>query len=407
MIPANLANAKERYESEQQLAALQREVRTRYGVGDFGGADGAAAAAADPELATAAARAAEDASTTFGGVVIHSSREDEAANASSAAAVAATQREAKLPLTEVAKAAVAMARRVLGADHPVVASCLNDLAVILKAQGEFAQAIEAYTDALGVYAATVGEEHPSFATAQHNLGLAYRALAESGGAIGSGEGSGQGGPSSLERQILLDRAAEQVEAALRARRAEHGTRHRDIATSLGALAGVYRAMGLNRHGTAENAVRAEAAEALAAAQQAKAAKQAKAKKAKRRQLPNVSATPLANAEGLLAEALAMHRELDVAKAGAGAAQPAPSAWTATALNNLAFHHKTVGAFEAAQPLYLDALAARTTSLGDEHPDTISTKHNLAELLMASGEPEAAAVLQAEILTTLGHEVDEV
>ena len=128
MIPANLANAKERYESEQQLAALQREVRTRYGVGDFGGADGAAAAAADPELATAAARAAEDASTTFGGVVIHSSREDEAANASSAAAVAATQREAKLPLTEVAKAAGAMARRVLGADHPVVASCLSPLA---------------------------------------------------------------------------------------------------------------------------------------------------------------------------------------------------------------------------------------------------------------------------------------
>jgi hypothetical protein len=396
MIPSTLANAKERYESEQQLAALQREVRTRYAAADFGAADADAVAASDPEAAAAAERAAEDAATTFGGIVIHSSTA--ADNAAGGAG-----KEGKLALTEVAKEATAMARRVLGADHPVVASCLNDLAVVLKAQSEFAQAIEALTDALGVYAQTVGEEHPSFATAQHNLGLAYRALAESGGTIGDGGG----GPSSLERQILLDRAAEQLEGALKARCEAHGLRHRDIATTMVSLAGVHRAMGLNRHGNAAAAVAAEA-EAAAKAVKSKeavadvaaaAAAAEKKKKKRRRALPGISATPLLNAATLLQEALEMHRELDREK---NAASAQPSSWTATALNNLAFHHKTVGAFDAAQPLYLEALAARTEALGDAHPDTVAAKHNLAELLIAAGEPEAAAVLQAEILKTLGH-----
>ena len=410
MIPSTLANAKERYESEQQLAALQREVRTRYAAADFGAADADAVAASDPEAAAAAERAAEDAATTFGGIVIHSSTAAAAAAADDAAGGAGgagKEGNGKLALTEVAKEATAMARRVLGADHPVVASCLNDLAVVLKAQGELAQAIEALTDALGVYAATVGEEHPSFATAQHNLGLAYRALAESGGAIGGGGGGG-GGPSSLERQILLDRAAEQLEGALKARCEAHGLRHRDIATTMVSLAGVHRAMGLNRHGNATAAVAAEAEaaakavkakEAVADVAAAAAAAEKKKKKKRRRALPGISATPLLNAATLLQEALEMHRELDREK---NAAAAPPSSWTATALNNLAFHHKTVGAFDAAQPLYLEALAARTEALGDAHPDTVAAKHNLAELLIAAGEPEAAAVLQAEILKTLGH-----
>ena len=58
-------------------------------------------------------------------------------------------------------------------------------------------------------------------------------------------------------------------------------------------------------------------------------------------------------------------------------------------------------FADAQAAYEAALALREGLLGPAHADALATKHNLAELLIARGDDLAAAVLQQQILDTLG------
>eukprot|EP01041_Mallomonas_annulata_P003330 gene3330-6591_t len=76
--------------------------------------------------------------------------------------------------------------------------------------------------------------------------------------------------------------------------------------------------------------------------------------------------------------------------------------TATVLNNLGFLLKTKGgsAMEEAQSCYDEALSIRSGSLGDKHPDTIVTMHNLSELLYSKGDQEGALVWQNRIVALL-------
>ena len=94
IIPSTKADAEARAGDEKQLATLQRQVRSRFAKGEFG------------EEGEGTAR--------------------------------------RPALSEVAAATTRIARATLGDDHPVVGSCLNDEAVVLKATGEYAQAVDAY-----------------------------------------------------------------------------------------------------------------------------------------------------------------------------------------------------------------------------------------------------------------------
>jgi tetratricopeptide (TPR) repeat protein len=70
--------------------------------------------------------------------------------------------------------------------------------------------------------------------------------------------------------------------------------------------------------------------------------------------------------------------------------------TATILNNLGLMHKSNKMFAAANECYSEALNVRTEILGESHPDTIVTMHNIAELLLAQGQVGAAAKLQEKV-----------
>lgn len=59
--------------------------------------------------------------------------------------------------------------------------------------------------------------------------------------------------------------------------------------------------------------------------------------------------------------------------------------TIVSLNNLAEMHRTLGEYAQALPLYLRALEAREKTLGAEHPDTATSLSNLAGLYRAQGE----------------------
>ena len=93
------------------------------------------------------------------------------------------------------------------------------------------------------------------------------------------------------------------------------------------------------------------------------------------------------AERLLLASIALLREVE----GKGALT------TSTALNNAGFLFKERGEYLKAKAFYREALDIRHAKLGEKHPDSIATRHNVAECLRASGDEEGAQQIQREIL----------
>ncbi|MFQ5896988.1 MAG: tetratricopeptide repeat protein [Candidatus Methylomirabilia bacterium] len=65
-----------------------------------------------------------------------------------------------------------------GPEDPRVATTLNNLAVLYKAQGQYAQAEPLYQRALAIKGKVLGPEHPSLATSLNNLAGLYVAQGE-------------------------------------------------------------------------------------------------------------------------------------------------------------------------------------------------------------------------------------
>jgi tetratricopeptide (TPR) repeat protein len=65
--------------------------------------------------------------------------------------------------------ALAICEKALGPEHPSTAGCLNNLALLLKAQGNLAEAVPLYERALAIDEKALGPEHPDTATDLNNL----------------------------------------------------------------------------------------------------------------------------------------------------------------------------------------------------------------------------------------------
>ena len=81
--------------------------------------------------------------------------------------------------------------------------------------------------------------------------------------------------------------------------------------------------------------------------------------------------------------------------------------TATCLNNLGYVLKSQVKNDQSKLMYEEALDIRTSILGTKHPETIVSMHNLAELLITSGENEKASKLQHQILEIIDKNEDKV
>jgi tetratricopeptide (TPR) repeat protein len=75
----------------------------------------------------------------------------------------------------VAKKALELAEKSVGPNHPDVATSLNNLAGIYRAQGQYAQAEPLYRRSLVIREKALGPDHPDVATSLRNLALLYRA----------------------------------------------------------------------------------------------------------------------------------------------------------------------------------------------------------------------------------------
>lgn len=81
--------------------------------------------------------------------------------------------------------------------------------------------------------------------------------------------------------------------------------------------------------------------------------------------------------------------------------------TATCLNNLGYVLKLQIRNDESKLMYEEALDIRTSILGTKHPETIVSMHNLAELLITSGENEKASKLQHQILEVIDKNDDKI
>jgi tetratricopeptide (TPR) repeat protein len=85
---------------------------------------------------------------------------------------------------------------------------------------------------------------------------------------------------------------------------------------------------------------------------------------------------------------------------------AADALTATILSNYGLFLKDQSRFADAQKVYEKALDTRSATLGDTHPDTIVSMHNLAECHLSMGQEEESVALQEKILRVMGHSIEE-
>jgi len=234
----------------------------------------------------------------------------------------------------------ALSLSTFGAEHPASASAACNLALMHKHCGEVDAAIGLYREAHAQYEATVGATHASTATVASNLALLLRDSA-----------AAEEGTLAEARTLLL--------SALDARAALHGDAHPLASVTRQHLASVLRLEG-DVDGAA--AMLEAAVDALEA---------------------DVAGTADSHADFQRASAA------DDARLR-----------LAGALNSLGLLEKERENHARAGELYEESAALREAALGPAHPDTIASRNNIAENLLAAGgaENEAAAQkVQRDIL----------
>ncbi|CAM9318329.1 unnamed protein product [Ectocarpus sp. 8 AP-2014] len=152
-----------------------------------------------------------------------------------------------LPLFERSQA---MQEKVLGREHPDVATSLNNRAGLLESQGKYDEADPLFARALQILAATVGEEHPNYAEALNNragLLMSQRKFAEAQPLFEKALAIkkialGVDHPSTItsrawmadlyKKQGFLDKASPLLEEVVNARERVQGRNHPDVASAL-------------------------------------------------------------------------------------------------------------------------------------------------------------------------------
>ena len=204
--------------------------------------------------------------------------------------------------------ALVITETIYGLHHPIVATDLSNLAAVLLAQGNYAKALPLHQRALAIRETTFGPTHPITAQSLNNLAELLRTLQQHATA-----------------RPLYERALAIHEAVF-------GPHHRTTATSLNNLA-----------------------------------------------LLLVAQSDYIRARPLYERALTIQEEI------LGPKHPD----TARSLSNLAALLEAQGDYVAARPLYERALAIRETTLGLSHPSTALSLNNLAVLLITQGDYAAA------------------
>ena len=254
--------------------------------------------------------------------------------------------------------ALAMRRKLLGNEHPDVATSLHNMALVLDYQGKLAEAETMHREALAMRRKLLGNEHPDVATSLNNLADV------------------------VQRQGKLAEAETLHREALAMRRKLLGNEHTDVAESLNDLAVVLNSQG--KLAEAETMLR----EALAM---------------ERKLLGNEhqdvaeSLNDLAivlQAQGKLAEAETMHREaLAMTRKLLGNEHPDVE----TVFSNLVGVFQAQGKLAEVETSLREAVMMSKKLLGDEHPGVATPLHNLAIVLEKQGKLAETEAVDREVV----------
>ncbi len=297
--------------------------------------------------------------------------------------------------------ALAIREKALGPDHPDTAESLNNLALLLQAEGDLAGARPLFERALAIYQKVLGPAHSSTATGFNNLALLLQAQGDHAGARPLYERAlaiyekvlGAEHPStaaSLNNLAFLletqgERAAAQplYERVLAIDEKVLGPDHPATAADLSSLAR------LLMEGGDPAKARPLFERALAIRENTLGPDHPETVKS----LDNL-ANLLHDQNELAAARLYYERALAVREKVLGPDHPL----TAQCLNNLAALLQDQGDLAGAHPLYERALKIYEQALGPDHPNTNRGRRNLARLLLATGCPAEALGLGQAALT---------
>jgi tetratricopeptide (TPR) repeat protein len=236
--------------------------------------------------------------------------------------------------------ALAIRERALGPEHPDTAMSLNNLALLLKDQGDLAGARPLVERALAIREKALGHDHPDTAESLNTFALLLY-----------GQGDLAGARPLFERALAIN------EKTL-------GSEHPDTATSLNNLAALLQAEGdLTKPRPLHERALAIREETLGSGH------------------PD-TATSLINLANLLQDLgdlvgarPLIERALAINEKALGPEHPV----TATSLSNLAGLLQDQGDLTGARPLIERALAIYEKAVGPEHPDTARTRERLRTL----------------------------
>jgi tetratricopeptide (TPR) repeat protein len=248
--------------------------------------------------------------------------------------------------------AIEIGEKMLGAEHPILAIYLNNLAGLYYSQGKYEQAEPLFLRVIEIGEKMLGAEYPTLASYLNNLAELYRV-----------QGKYE------QAEPLIKRVIEIKDKAL-------DKDHPGLASSISILAIIY-----NRQGKYEEAelLYLRAIEIF--------------EKALGKEHPNV-ATALNNlsalyyAQGKYEEAEPLYiRAIEIDEKALGKEHPG----LATALNNLAVLYRAQGKYEDAEPLYLRVIEIFEKTLLDDHPNLATGYMNYAIFLKETGREAEARV----------------
>jgi tetratricopeptide (TPR) repeat protein len=257
------------------------------------------------------------------------------------------------------ESALAICEKVLGPKHPDTATNLNDLALLLRDQGDLARARPLLERALAIYEEVLGPEHPYTATSLQNLAAL------------------------LHNQRDLAGARPLKERALEIRMKVLGPQHPDTAVSLNDLGWLLSDQGDLPAAKTLFGRALTIFEAVFGPEHPEGANT----------LSNIASLLAAQGDSVAARA-AFERALAIREKMLGPEHPK----TGTSLNNLALQLMEQGDLAGARPLLERALAIGQKVLGPEHPDVAKGLSNLARLLNKAGHASDAEPLFLKAIT---------
>jgi tetratricopeptide (TPR) repeat protein len=246
---------------------------------------------------------------------------------------------------------LAIRERAFGAEHPLTAASLHNLARLLRDQGQFEGSRSLYERALGIREKILGPDHRHTAATLNNLASLLQAQGAN-----------------------LDRVRSLFERALAIREKVLGSEHPNTAASLINVARVLRDQG-------------EFTEARPFAERGLAIRE----KVLGREHPrtaaglNVLASALQGQGDLIAAQPLFERALAICENILGPEHP----YTATSLTNLALLSQAKSDYASAFQLFKRALSIREKVLGAEHPSTATSLNDIANLLWQQSKAEEA------------------